>query len=621
MRGEHSDKIMNKKIFYAFKFIGPFNFGAISFIFAFIGQYFLYYQKNTLWGVVFFLTAAILFFLADHVCAGKKMFLPGKYASGPSKLEIIIFILIVIISVFFRSYRIADIPPACDRDEAKLCQDTIDIMENRIPAGGDSAMPVYIKTLTDNPALYNYFVSFFYAVAGYGDTQARIAGIAAGVLAVIAMYFLLRYLFGPGVAAAGGFLFAVMQWHVTLSRLIYHAGFAVLLFIFVLYFMYRAYKTGKKSDYVFLGFVLGLSFYTYQAARMIPPALLLSCAFALIFDPGFRKKVRINIVLSALVFIIVTAPLLLYIFRHMDDFFFRSRALYVFNKSNMDIFSADGLKNPLEVYLNSLSSVLLMFNRIGDMNPMRNIPYLPMLGFFTGIFAVMGFFCVARHIKTIFSAVTMFLFICALHGAVLFRGAYHGILLYGSPESTRAVLVIPIIIIFSAAYFSRMNEFFVKQYGTGRRHYFLLVFTAILLLEAFQSYELYFVQFPRSKIYFSMLNGDKKQTANYIKSLGTGWFALVDRHFYDDRAVDKDVSDFYFNIGRPLKAVIEIFDPYEKNQDRDFPGMNLVYILKPGEKSVLNELKIKYPKGRYKEFYDPFDSTLLSFFSFEVIRH
>jgi 4-amino-4-deoxy-L-arabinose transferase-like glycosyltransferase len=576
-------------------------------------------------GLLLFLVAAILFFAADYGSGVKWLFSPEKPGKKTttlysSKLEKFVFIFIILISIFFRAYKITDIPPACDRDEAKLCQDSIDIMENRVPIGGDSAMPIYIKTLTDNPALYNYFVSLFYGLSGYGDIQARIAGIIIGVLAVIAMYFLLRYLFSPGMAAAGGFLFAVMRWHVTLSRLIYHAGPAVLLFIFVLYFMYRAYKIGKTSDYVFLGLALGLSFYTYQATRIIPPALLLSCACAFIFNPDFRKKQRLKIVLSAVVFIVVTAPLLLYMFQHMDDFFSRSRSLYIFNKSNMAIFSADGLKNPLEIYLNSLSSVLLMFNKAGDINPMHNIPNMPILGFFAGIFAVMGFSCVALHIKSPFSAVTIFLFVCALHGSVFFRGAYHGIVSSGTPESTRVVLVIPIIIIFSAAYISRMNAFFIEQYGTNRQYLFSLLLAAILVLETYQSYELYFVQFPATKGYFSLLNGDKKQTANYLKSLGAGWFAIIDRKFYDNSVTDKDVSDFYFNIGGPLQAAFVTFDPEEKNQDHAFSSMNLVYILNPEEMPVLTELKKKHPNGIYKEFYSPFGSKLPSFFSFEVHR-
>ncbi len=611
--------VMYKKNISITGFIGPFNLGIASFIFAFIGQYFLYYLKNTLWGAMFFLAAVILFFAADRRSAAKELFLPEKTGdnphSAPSKKEIFIFIMIILVSVFFRAYRISEIPPACDRDEAKLCLDTMDIMENRVPDGGNSALPVYIKTLTDNPALYNYFVSFFYAIAGNGDIQARFAGITAGVLAVIALYFLLRYLFGPAVAAAGGFLFAAMRWHITLSRLIYHAGLAVPLFIFVLYFMYKAYRNGKTSDFALLGITLGLSLYTYQAARVIPVALFLICACALILDQDFRKKQCSNIAVSAVIFFVISEPLLLYAANHMNDFFIRSRALYIFDINNMAIFSTEGLKNPLEIYLNSLSSALLMFNKTGDLSLAHNIPYMPMLGFFTGIFSVMGFFCVARRIRNPYAAVTMFLFICALHGTVLFRGAYKGILSYGAPESTRVVLEIPLVIVFSAAYISRMREFLMEQYGGTVRGFFTTVFAAILLLESYQGYNNYFLKAPTTTGYFSRLNGDQKTAAHYLKSLGNANNVIIDRYF----SVEYNRGGIlYYYLDRPKQPLYGTFDPKSPFTAGKYPNTGIVYVLKPENWSVLPKLWKKYPAGIYREFYSPFDNNNLLFFSFEV---
>ena len=122
------------------------------------------------------------------------------------------------------------------------------------------------------------------------------------------------------------------------------------------------------------------------------------------------------------------------------------------------------------------------------------------------------------------------------------------------------------------------------------------------------------------KGYFSVLNGDRKAVAYYFKSLGPGWYAVIDQYFYDE--YDRDVTIFYFIacIGRPIQPPFGILDPKAQIGVREFPGRNLVYVLKPEQISVLPELRKKYPGGSYREFYSPFDRTSLLFFSYEVRR-
>lgn len=612
---------MRKKIVSNIRRLGLFNFGIVSLIFAIAGQYNLFFLKNTIWGCVFFFVAVITFFIAEYGSVDETQVLVerGRKVSPRklSKIEVTIFIFIVMISLFFRTYRISEIPPACDRDEAKFSQDTIDIMNGVIPDGAYSSLPIYIKTLTDNPTLYNYYVSFVYAVFGQGDTQSRMAGAVMGILFVIGMYFLLRFLFGPGAAMAGGFLTAVMSWHITLSRLIYHAGFSVLVLVFVLYFMYRVIKRGKKFDYILLGITAGFSLYTYQAARIIPVILIIICSFSAIFHRGFWLKQRFNIFLAFTAFVILTSPLLTYMILHANDFLLRSRELFIFNKINMNLFLSAGLKNPVEVYLSSLRSALLMFNATGDGNIYHNlIPGAPMLGFFTGIFFIMGFFSLAFRPKLPYQAATLLFFLCALHGAVLFRGAYPGIGANASPESTRAVLVIPFIMIFSAAYISRMKDFLVQQSKTKTQYEFWAALSILLLFEANQSYGNYFIRPLKMANFYSLLNGDKKMAAEYINTLGADWHIITDMNFYEP--YERSILIFY--LAGPKTISVEIYNPETKLQNTKSAGMNIVYILKQDDASLLKKLWAEYPNGKYKEFYGPFGGSPFLFFSFEVRR-
>ena len=253
--------------------------------FAAAGQYLLYFNKSVPLGLVFFAAAALVFafFLRKQPSAAAPEIKP--------KTEALFFIIMLLTAAFFRFYKINEIPAGCFPDEAQNIFDAVKIEHGELP--------VYVGYSTHNAALFLYPAAFLFKIFGADITQLRAYSAFFGFLTVPALYFLLRSVSGPRLAVIGGFLFAVMRWHFNFNRIGYHASFALLMFVLVLYFVWKC-REEKFSYFLLLGASLGIALNTYQSARLIPFWLALVLVFVFIKKSGFIKRNQDKMTTAAL---------------------------------------------------------------------------------------------------------------------------------------------------------------------------------------------------------------------------------------------------------------------------------------------------------------------------------
>jgi hypothetical protein len=390
--------------------IGPFNLGMLSLGLGVVGQYFLFSRRLIAPGLLFFLLAIVVFIIADKargideldfsdVKDGNRRLKSDKLLPS-KKVEAAIFIGIILISIFFRVFIIQDVPAGCYRDEGQNGNEAINIM-NGVELDG-TKLPVYIERFTQNAAMYMYFIAASYKVIGIGVLQIRLVSVVLGVLSVGSFYFLIRYLFGIRAAIAGSFILAVLRWHVNFSRIGFLGISTVMLFIAVMYFAYRVYKERRTLDFIMLGFLTALSLYTYIAARLIPVGLGIFAAYILfreyvLKDMSFFKKNMRKIIIAVSIFIVVLAPLGVYVAKHMGEFMTRTSTVSIFNHEMLKAIGGPyvdkqgNVKGWPGLYLRNLGTTMLMFNYIGDGNPRHNFNTRPMLDIVTGILFIIGF--------------------------------------------------------------------------------------------------------------------------------------------------------------------------------------------------------------------------------------
>jgi len=592
-------------------------FSLISLFLAIIGQWNFYVLKKPIFGIVFFILAAIIFIVSDFFLLNKNDSF-SIYEKNESvdydinkRTEIIFLIIVIAVSIFYRFYDISNVPIGCFRDEGKLALDSYYIMKEKQPMDARQKYPVYIHGLTDNPAMFNYIMSAGFKLIGSGVVEARVITAFLSVLGIISFYFLLRFLFGIKIALFGLLFLSFMRWHITFSRLILHPSFAIFVFIIFLYFLFKTLKEEKLYQFLFLGLALGLSQHTYQAARAIPFAILLLLIFWFFKKPDFLIKNYKKLIILIIVFFIVFSPLLLYISKHYDEFMARAKWHYIFNEVNMRQFSeAKGNLKYIKIYLENAKKTLLMFNMVG---PGSYFPYntgnMPMLDFWIGIFAFLGFGYTLFRFFTFskFAIILITLFAVFMHGGILFADA---------PHAARTILTLPFFILFTCVFLEKVY-FQLKEFKYTKTKYIIyILFAGIIIFSAIENYDKYFNKYGKHPFAWDMFESDKRKAAEYFLSLGNNWHGVLDPTY------------MHGNLGVTAEFDIVMSKVKEKNYEKfvineNFPAnpelnKNYTYILNAEYIDLLSLFKKVYPGGKYKPFYKKYNENVLSFFAYEV---
>jgi len=185
-------------------------------------------------------------------------------------LELLLLVAIMAIAIFLRYYKIGQVPPGLNSDEA---------------VGAVGAL----ETLRRGPQMYyagqggGGSLGFYIAAIGFaifGPSVATIRGTAAfaGVVSVVATYFATREMFrtttGLGRARTLAILAALgvatSMWHTSSSRVAFAAIGVPFLQVPGNYFLWRGLNTGRRIHFVISGVLLALLMYIYLSGSFAP---------------------------------------------------------------------------------------------------------------------------------------------------------------------------------------------------------------------------------------------------------------------------------------------------------------------------------------------------------------
>lgn len=219
---------------------------------------------------------------------------------------------ILLAAAAFRLLRLATLPPGLFQDEAVNA-----VNAQTILAGSPQ---IYYG---EREPLYMYWTAFWMLVLGPTPVALRASAALAGVVGVAAGGAFARQLFGRviGLLTAAGL--AASLWLTIISRV----GFRAITFPAVeclgLALLWRATRTGRRRDFAVSGLVLGLSLYTYLAARFLPFALVLFVVVSFILDRRWMLKQLPGFIIAGIGAVIVCLPLGAYALKHPEMLFGR----------------------------------------------------------------------------------------------------------------------------------------------------------------------------------------------------------------------------------------------------------------------------------------------------------
>jgi len=224
---------------------------------------------------------------------------------------------VFVAAAFLRFYRLDALPLGFHHDEAL---DSIAALE--IWTKGQH--PIFFPQQGSREPLMIYLESFGILALGATRLGARIAQACVGTAGVVAAWFLVRQMFGRRVALLASACMAFSFWQMFESRLGLRAISQPLVEAICLLFFWRTLTHRRWRDALLAGAFLGLTMYTYTAARVLPLLFTAVVLWQLLVAPGFLAKQWARMLAVAAAALAVFAPLGVYALQRPSDFFGRS---------------------------------------------------------------------------------------------------------------------------------------------------------------------------------------------------------------------------------------------------------------------------------------------------------
>lgn len=308
------------------------------------------------------------------------------------QLQLIIVTILIIIAAFYRFYQLDVFPAEFHFDEWVEVYDALDMHEN--------GFRIFNTSNKGREPLFTYLVALALYVVEPQDIVSRSIAASAGLLAVAVTYFLVKEMFKgvmePKQAGWLGILtalgMAVGYWQVHFSRIGLRFTLVPLVISLVFYFLWRGINTSRRVNFIWAGLLLGISLYTYPAARFIPVVIVAFFVFEAIINALAKSHQKSlwqthykNLLMTILLSLLVFAPLGYYfLFVQPELFLRRANEIAIYNPN-----LSQG--NILSTLAKSISGNFAGLVYFGDMRQKYNLPGRPIfepliaIAFFVGL--------------------------------------------------------------------------------------------------------------------------------------------------------------------------------------------------------------------------------------------
>lgn len=282
-------------------------------------------------------------------------------------------VLVVFVAAWLRLAHLQTIPFGWHPDEATKALLARDVLAGKY-------FPAFFSAFTGREALYVYLEALFFAAMGESIFAARLLSAFSGILTVALTYTACRRLFNRRVAIFAAIFLATSLWHLIASRNGYRAVIQPLVQLPVLILLFQGWRSKGRASLAAFGLAgvwLGLTQYTYTAARFFPLFIVLLVLAAAILKPRRVWSTRYGLLLAAGASLLVVTPLALHFIQNPIDFYGRA--------SQISVFSAEWAGgDPWARLWQSVKESARMFTVWGDINFRFNIAGQPVFGMLDG---------------------------------------------------------------------------------------------------------------------------------------------------------------------------------------------------------------------------------------------
>ena len=183
----------------------------------------------------------------------------------------------------------------------------------------------------DLPALWFWFVAVFLKLGGTSLAMLRLPAALFGAASVVPLYALLRGTWGRYAAIAGSAIMAFSVSNVHYSRLALNNIVTQFFWATCFFFLLRALRSRRPSDWALAGLSAGLSEYFYYGTRLLPFILAVFMVFLVVVHWKPARQYASGFLLLTGSYLVGFGPLLVHFIRNPSLYLGRGASLLIWS--------------------------------------------------------------------------------------------------------------------------------------------------------------------------------------------------------------------------------------------------------------------------------------------------
>ena len=503
-----------------------------------------------------------------------------------------LFLIALAVILFFRVYRLLDVPSQMISDHAEKLWDVADVLNGQTP--------VYFTRNTGREFFQFYLTAGIILLFKTGLTylSLKIGTISAGIVTLFYIYLLGKEIANERVGLLAMLFAGIAYWPNLISRYGLRFPFYPLFYAPALYYLVWGLRKRSRLGFILSGLFLGLGLHGYSPIRVVPIVILFAIGLYLLHkqSEGYRRQAVWGFFIIAILSFVVFIPL----FRYMID------------DPNIVLYRAmtrlGDLERPLpgpawQIFLQNLRNSLTMFAwDDGEIWPI-SVPHRPALDVVTAVFFHLGVVLILirylrqRHWLDIFTLISIPMLMLPSIMSLSFPGE--------NPSFNRSGgAIVPVFLVVGLAFDS-----FLRALESSRNRRLAWVVGIFLLLWAsLQNYDLVFNQYRKL---YDQSSWNTTEMGDVVRSFAklngtadTAWLVGFP-HWADSRLV-------MINAGYPYRD--NAIWPESFAGTVDDPRAKL-FLINPNDLADLEALQALYPEGWLTEYQSKYESrNFLLFF-------
>jgi len=232
----------------------------------------------------------------------------------------LLVLAVLALVVFFRTYRLDQVPPEMVSDHAEKLLDVWDVLHGQTS--------VFFPRNTGREAIQMYLTAGIIQLfhTGYTFLSLKLGTILAGLLTLPYLYLLGKELGNKRVGLFALLFTGIAYWPNVISRVGLRFPLYPLFVAPTLYYLIRGLRTSSRNDFILAGLALGVGLHGYTPIRILPLVILIIIGVYMLHPQARGKRLQVisGLLVLVLISLIVFLPLLRFALENPTIFDFRA---------------------------------------------------------------------------------------------------------------------------------------------------------------------------------------------------------------------------------------------------------------------------------------------------------